>query len=90
VPLGDLELYMLSRGGQRVGSAVADAGLAGGGGGWISYAIVPDVPACCERAEKLGAGVYRQPVSLPGLGTFAGIVDPAGARLALWQQPEQS
>ena len=85
VPLGDLELLMFTRGGQRVGSAVADQDLAGGGG-WISYVTVPDVRACCERARALGAGVYRQPVSLPGRGTFAGIVDPAGARLALWQQ----
>lgn len=84
-PIGDLELYRFSCADQAVASAVADPDL--GGGNWISYVSVSNVRTACDRARELGGEVYRKPVSLP-MGTFAGILDPAGARLALWQQSD--
>lgn len=58
--------------------------LDGDGGKWIPYVQVDDVDAAAARAEELGARVVRERTSGPA-GSYIGIADPTGARIALWQ-----
>lgn len=84
-PLGDLDLRFFLDGERRLASAVQDPWLAGGGAAWLSYVLVTDLEATCQRAEQSGGRVERAPVVVPEMGSFASVVDPSGARLALWQ-----
>jgi predicted enzyme related to lactoylglutathione lyase len=48
---------------------------------WASYCTVADLDAALARARSLGATVDREPRDVPGVGRWARIVDPQGARL---------
>lgn len=45
---------------------------------WSVYVPVPDVDACCARADELGGTVCVPAFDAPGVGRIARIDDPAG------------
>jgi uncharacterized protein len=51
---------------------------------WLPYLAVADVDATAAQAAGLGATVLVPASDIPGLGRFAVLVDPTGARFALY------
>ncbi len=56
---------------------------------WITYIAVSDLAASLARVTQKGGAVVRQPNGT-GPGDFALIKDPAGAVVALMQDPQPS
>ncbi len=52
---------------------------------WIPYLCVPEVGAATEKARSLGATVHFTATEIPGMGRFAGITDPTGADVHLFE-----
>lgn len=52
---------------------------------WDVYLAVDDLDERLERARTGGARIVIEPTDIPGQGRFAGIIDPAGAYVGLWQ-----
>lgn len=50
---------------------------------WIGYVAVADVDATAARVEELGGRVHTPGTDIPGVGRFAVVADPQGARFAL-------
>lgn len=50
---------------------------------WLPYVTVDDVDARVEKAKSLGATVASEPMSVPGVGRMATLVDPVGGVIAL-------
>ncbi len=50
---------------------------------WLPYVTVDDVDARVETARSLGATVASEPMSIPGVGRMATLVDPVGGVIAL-------
>lgn len=50
---------------------------------WGAYVTVDDVDRVTSRVAQLGGSVCVSPRDIPGLGRFAVIEDPQGARLSL-------
>ena len=46
---------------------------------WSMYVMVPDCPATVAKAKELRGTVRFGPHTQPGVGVFAGLVDPQGA-----------
>lgn len=63
----------------------ADPAEAPDGPYWLSYFEVADCDAAVARAADLGAKVRMAPVDMEGVGRFAKLADPAGARFAVMQ-----
>ncbi|MFJ8076924.1 VOC family protein [Streptomyces sp. NPDC096176] len=63
----------------------ADPLEAAGGPYWLPYFAVTDCDATVATAQELGADIRMAPVDLEGVGRFAKLGDPAGARFALLQ-----
>src|SRR5919199_1070020 len=53
--------------------------------GWIGYVAVEDVDASAEQVVQQGGTVHRAPSDIPGVGRFAIVADPQGARIALFR-----
>lgn len=51
---------------------------------WLHYIHHANVDAGCEEAQRLGGQVLHPPMSIPGVGRFASLRDPAGAVFALF------
>ena len=49
---------------------------------WLAYVTVPDTHAVVKKAEEMGASVLKEPMTMPGVGTFAVLSDPNGAVFA--------
>ncbi|MEV4681092.1 VOC family protein [Streptomyces kurssanovii] len=81
----------------RPGGAAQDATFAGvlplnadpleaaGGPYWLPYFAVEDCDASVARAQELGAEIRLAPVGVEGVGTYAKLADPTGARFAVVQ-----
>ncbi|MFI1014968.1 VOC family protein [Streptomyces sp. NPDC020965] len=52
---------------------------------WLPYFEVPDCDASVAKAGELGGTVRMPPVELEGVGRFAKLADPTGARFAVIQ-----
>ena len=52
---------------------------------WLPYIAVDDTDAATERARGAGAQIVHPPETLPGMGRFSVMIDPAGATVALWK-----
>jgi len=50
---------------------------------WTASVQVEDVDATASLAKKLGGAVRKEPEQVPGVGRFAVIADPHGARLSI-------
>ncbi|MBP1634585.1 MAG: Glyoxalase/bleomycin resistance protein/dioxygenase [Acidobacteria bacterium] len=54
--------------------------------GWLTYVSVGDADQASARARELGAEVEAPPFDVPGIGRMSMFRDPAGGRVALWQE----
>jgi uncharacterized protein len=52
---------------------------------WLSYVAVDDADASTARATELGATCHHEPQTIPGMGRFSVLSDPAGAVFAVWK-----
>lgn len=86
--LGPRKAYVFKRGEAMVGSAMTSPKEAEGQALWMSYVSVLDVDLSYGRALELGAGSFKPPTDIPGLGRFAVIGDPQGAIIALWKHAD--
>ncbi len=55
---------------------------------WLAYVGVKDIHASTDKAVSLGAKIERGPMEIPNVGWMTVLVDPGGARIALFQ-PKQ-
>ena len=54
--------------------------------GVLNYILVNSVDDHVKRIEKAGGKVLTPKMEVPGQGWFALFQDPAGTKMALWQQ----
>lgn len=52
---------------------------------WMPYVQVASCDATHDKAKKLGASIVVPPTTIPGVGKFAVMTDPAGAALGILQ-----
>ncbi len=52
---------------------------------WITYVAVDDAAAAAARARQAGGTLLVEPMEIPGAGRMAGIADPEGAALCVWE-----
>ncbi|GLF98397.1 VOC family protein [Streptomyces yaizuensis] len=58
---------------------------------WLPYFAVSDCDATAARAASGGGTIHTSPVDLQGIGRFARLTDPSGARFAIIQgEPQDS
>ncbi len=55
---------------------------------WRSYVSVEDVDAAAARVIELGGSVRLEPFDVMDAGRLAGVADPTGASVMLWQPGE--
>jgi uncharacterized protein len=60
----------------------------GEGTAWLAYVGVDDIKAATAKAESLGAKVLMGNVEIPQVGWMTIMVDPTGARIAMFQPPK--
>jgi hypothetical protein len=53
---------------------------------WLAYVKVPKLDEAVARAQKLGASVLSPRTEIKDVGWFAVLRDPAGARIAVFEQ----
>ncbi|WP_447041567.1 VOC family protein [Streptomyces sp. DSM 118878] len=63
----------------------SDPTEAAAGAYWLPYFQVDDCDAAAATARRLGGAVRMEPMSMEGVGRFAKLADPAGARFAVLQ-----
>ncbi|WP_069885902.1 VOC family protein [Streptomyces luteocolor] len=63
----------------------SDPSEAGEGAYWLPYFQVADCDEAVTRARRGGGTVRMEPISMQGVGRFAKLADPAGARFAVLQ-----
>ncbi|MBL9118489.1 MAG: VOC family protein [Phycisphaerae bacterium] len=56
---------------------------------WCPYLCVEDIHASLAAAVRLGGRKLCEPMEIPGIGTYAGLTDPTGAHLALFEPLDQ-
>lgn len=52
---------------------------------WLAYIGVDDIHASTKKAALLGAQVLSDSMEIPGVGWMSLLIDPTGARIALFQ-----
>lgn len=53
--------------------------------GWLAYVGVDDIRASTKKAALLGAQVLGDSMEIPGVGWMSLLLDPTGAKIALFQ-----
>ena len=53
---------------------------------WLAYVKVPKLDETVSRAQKLGATVVASRTEIKGVGWFAVLEDPTGARIAVFEK----
>jgi len=78
---GPHQYALVQSGGQVIG------GIAGGqkNNQWLPYVGVADIKAATAKAKELGATAEVECRNFGDMGTASVLVDPTGARFALWQ-----
>lgn len=56
---------------------------------WCPYLCVEDIHASLAAAVRMGGRKLCEPMEIPGIGTYAGLTDPTGAHLALFEPLDQ-
>jgi len=77
---------------------ILQAGLQGRGGvttgkgtaSWLPYVMTDGADAAVDRAKRSRGSVEVPPTDIPGVGRFAILVDPTGARLGILQPAPQA
>lgn len=72
--------------GGGVPAGLMKAPFPGGVSYWTPYVTVPDLDASLARATSLGAKVEAPRATIPDLGHFALLRDPAGAVFGLFER----
>lgn len=80
---------MFSRGDKPVASARSLPADAPAANHWLPYVAVDDCDASVEEAKRLGANIFHEPTTMPGMGRFAVLSDPARGVFALWKDLSQ-
>ena len=62
---------------------------AGARPGWLGYLGTEDIGMTIRRLEAAGGSLRREPMEIPGTGTFAVVTDPQGAVFQLMQPAPQ-
>lgn len=85
--MGDAGTYTVLRAGETgVGGCMDMPAEAGDAPSHIiGYCEIDDIKAAVSAAEAEGAQVYMAPTTIPDVGTFAVLADPAGATFAAIQ-----
>ncbi len=52
---------------------------------WLTYVVVDDLAAACDRTTALGGTIKRKELVVPNLGSYGLIVDPLDAPLGLFE-----
>jgi predicted enzyme related to lactoylglutathione lyase len=52
---------------------------------WVSYVMVEDVDATCERTRQAGGQVMLAPMDVTDQGRLANVMDPSGGMFGVWQ-----
>ena len=53
---------------------------------WLAYVLVPRLDESVARAQKLGATMIAPRTEIKGVGWFAVLQDPTGARIAVFEK----
>jgi predicted enzyme related to lactoylglutathione lyase len=82
---GEAEYTLFTADGREAAGAMLtdDAGFAGAASAWLTYIQVADVDASASRVAANGGKLLHGPVTQQGVGRFAIVEDPDGARFGL-------
>jgi predicted enzyme related to lactoylglutathione lyase len=82
---GEAEYTVFSADGREAAGAMStdDAGFAGALPMWLTYIQVADVDASASRVAQSGGKLLHGPFTQQGVGRFAIVEDPDGARFGL-------
>ncbi|MCP0913441.1 MULTISPECIES: VOC family protein [Legionella] len=56
---------------------------------WMSYVLVRSIEESLKKAQQYGAQIQVPNTPVGDFGQFAVIIDPTGARIALWESLSQ-
>ena len=78
------ESYKFAKAGHtRVAGLASRPDGSEGSGMWLGYVRVTDVDVTAERVREMGGKLHGDIVDIPGIGRFAIVADPQGARFAI-------
>jgi len=82
---GEAEYTVFAADGREAAGAMLadDAGFAGASPGWLTYIQVADVDASASLVAQNGGKLLHGPFTQQGMGRFAIVEDPDGARFGL-------
>ena len=83
MPAGEETYYILRHGDARRGGLMRNP-VGMGPSLWIPYVHVQDVDATVAKAQSLRAEITTPPENIPGIGRYAMLRDPQGARFAVF------
>jgi uncharacterized protein len=72
--------------GEGPGAGLMPLSETGGRSAWLAYVRVESLDRSVARAQKLGATVLAPRTEIKNVGWFAILIDPAGARIALFEK----
>ena len=87
MPTGDYTLFLGAKGEDTGIAGAMQPPMPGMPAFWTVYFAVDDCAAAVATAKEHGATVLVEPMTVPGVGTFATLTDPQGASFAV-MQPE--
>jgi uncharacterized protein len=77
--------YTMIKVGKGPGGGMMKHPIPGAPSAWLAYVEVDDLAAATAKVKTLGGTVMKDATEVPGMGSFAIILDPTGAALGLWQ-----
>lgn len=75
--------YFVLKNGDKPRGGVVKPEAGAAPGAWTQYVTVDDCDACVARAEANGGKVLTPAMTVPGVGRFAIIADPEGAKIGV-------
>lgn len=85
VPMGAAPYHLFRRGERDAAGMAPMPADAQDPPGWLAYVYTGDMEASLGRVTELGGRIVRPAAQVPGVGQFAVVADPAGARFALFR-----
>jgi predicted enzyme related to lactoylglutathione lyase len=85
VDMGGGMTYTMIKVGDGTGGGMMKHPMPGQPSIWIAYILVDNVKATTAKAKSMGATIIRDVSDVPGMGSFAIVMDPTGAAIAFWQ-----
>ena len=78
--------YTMINVGEGTGGGMVTSPALGAPPHWLAYISVDDVAASTTKAKSLGATVVQDVMAVGSYGWMSIIVDPTGAKFALWKE----